>query len=210
MSRGRNRSSEALRQDICLSAVRLFARGGFAGTSIQAVADDVGISKQALMHHFPTKQSLREGAFEFLQNGAAELIPRLLTALTAGEERVDLVLEEVMTFFTEHVDWAKFILRDILDGESVGPDFGPVAQAWVALAADYIRRAQAEGTMKAGIDPEATISSLGMLVLSTFATLHLPPGPEIGVDCSQERWQQRRLREVMRIVRASLVEGVAE
>jgi AcrR family transcriptional regulator len=41
-------------------AAALFARRGFRGTSVQAVADAVGLSKAGLLHHFPSKDTLRE------------------------------------------------------------------------------------------------------------------------------------------------------
>jgi AcrR family transcriptional regulator len=40
------------------SAAALFARHGFAQTSVQSVADAVGLSKTGLLHHFPSKQAL--------------------------------------------------------------------------------------------------------------------------------------------------------
>jgi AcrR family transcriptional regulator len=39
-------------------AAGLFARGGFAKTSVQDVADAVGLSKAGLLHHFPSKDAL--------------------------------------------------------------------------------------------------------------------------------------------------------
>lgn len=40
-------------------AAALFARRGYEQTSVQAVADAVGLSKAGLLHHFPSKDSLR-------------------------------------------------------------------------------------------------------------------------------------------------------
>jgi AcrR family transcriptional regulator len=40
-------------------AAALFARRGFAKTSVQDVADAVGLSKAGLLHHFPSKDALR-------------------------------------------------------------------------------------------------------------------------------------------------------
>jgi AcrR family transcriptional regulator len=41
-------------------AAALFARRGFEQTSVQAIADAVGLSKAGLLHHFPSKDALRE------------------------------------------------------------------------------------------------------------------------------------------------------
>ena len=40
------------------AATRLFAERGFEGTSIAAVGEHAGISKQNLLYYFPTKQDL--------------------------------------------------------------------------------------------------------------------------------------------------------
>jgi AcrR family transcriptional regulator len=41
-------------------AAGLFARRGYAKTSLQDVADAVGLSKAGLLHHFPSKDALHE------------------------------------------------------------------------------------------------------------------------------------------------------
>ncbi|MCO4772442.1 MAG: TetR/AcrR family transcriptional regulator [Deltaproteobacteria bacterium] len=204
----RQRQAEALRRRISEEALALFAAQGFAGTSIQAVADAVGISKQALMHHFPSKQRLREAAFDRMQAHVAELVPQLLMALTGGDDRVDIVLDQVMGILAAERHWARFILRDLLDGAREAPDFGPSATAWVSLAADYIRRGQADGIIRPDVDPEAAIPSVGLLVVSTFATLDQRPSPQLLEASTRDDWQQRRLKELVRMVRAGLLADV--
>jgi TetR/AcrR family transcriptional regulator len=204
-SPNRPRAVESVKQRIRSEALVLFAKNGFAGTSIQAVADAVGISKQALMHHYPSKQLLREAAFDEMQAHVTELVPTLLVALTAGDDRVDVVLDEVIRVLEQESHWARFIVRDLIDVERSAPDFGPSATAWVRLAADYIRRGQADGTMRADIDPEAAIPSIGLLLVSTFATLDQPRSPHLPGDSERPDWRQRRLRELVRFVRAGLL-----
>src|SRR3712207_8122613 len=41
-------------------AAALFARRGFAKTSVQDIADAVGLSKTGLLHHYPSKDALHE------------------------------------------------------------------------------------------------------------------------------------------------------
>ena len=45
-------------------AAALFAQHGFAHTSVQSVADAVGLSKAGLLHHFPTKDALRAAVLD--------------------------------------------------------------------------------------------------------------------------------------------------
>ncbi|MFC0169244.1 TetR family transcriptional regulator C-terminal domain-containing protein [Pseudoduganella danionis] len=49
---------DKLEADIAAVAVRVFAECGYEGTSIAAVAEKAGLSKQNLMYYFPTKQAL--------------------------------------------------------------------------------------------------------------------------------------------------------
>lgn len=50
--------SQTTRQEFLDTAERLFAARGFYGTSIAAISDDLGLTKQALLHHFGSKEKL--------------------------------------------------------------------------------------------------------------------------------------------------------
>ncbi|MFG1689670.1 TetR/AcrR family transcriptional regulator [Nonomuraea sp. NPDC049269] len=45
-------------------AVRLFTRRSFAGTSLQMIADEMGITKAAVYHHFRTREELLTAVVE--------------------------------------------------------------------------------------------------------------------------------------------------
>jgi len=49
------------------AAVRLFAKHSFAGTSLQMIADEVGVTKSAVHHHFRTREELIIAVIEPLQ-----------------------------------------------------------------------------------------------------------------------------------------------
>ncbi|HNC99806.1 MAG TPA: helix-turn-helix domain-containing protein, partial [Myxococcota bacterium] len=52
MSGTRRQDTEQLRERIRSAAIQLFAAQGYLGTSLQEVADAVGISKQLLLYHY--------------------------------------------------------------------------------------------------------------------------------------------------------------
>ena len=58
MKRGSYGVGRARREQILEAATLHFARTGYYGTSLSAIARDIGISINGLMHHFPTKQHL--------------------------------------------------------------------------------------------------------------------------------------------------------
>jgi AcrR family transcriptional regulator len=49
---------EGTRERILHVALRLFAAHSFAGTSLQMIADELGITKAAVYHHFHTREDL--------------------------------------------------------------------------------------------------------------------------------------------------------
>ncbi len=50
--------------ELIAAATRLFAARGFYGVSIAAIAEELGITKQALLHHFGNKEKLYSAVLE--------------------------------------------------------------------------------------------------------------------------------------------------
>lgn len=74
-------TGRARRSEIIRIATRLFGEQGFNATTLLGVAQECGISRAGLSHHFPTKESLLEAVLEtrdqedldrFRRNGSRE------------------------------------------------------------------------------------------------------------------------------------------
>lgn len=57
-SRGDVIAGEGTRERLLDVALRLFAEHSFAGTSLQMIADELGVTKAAVYHHFHTREEL--------------------------------------------------------------------------------------------------------------------------------------------------------
>lgn len=77
----------------------LFARHGFANTSLQQIADAVGYTKAGLLHHFPNKESLYRAAVQSCRDQATALAGAV-EEVPLGAERDRAVVESLvdMTF----------------------------------------------------------------------------------------------------------------
>ena len=94
------------KERILESALSMFNRFGEPNVSINAVANDLGISPGNLYYHFPSKDSVTEA---LVQRHNAELTPLLNSAHQA--EDVETAWFFMHSLF-EHVWQARFIYRD--------------------------------------------------------------------------------------------------
>ncbi|MET9267829.1 TetR/AcrR family transcriptional regulator [Amycolatopsis sp. NPDC004079] len=71
--------SESTRSALVDSAVELFTKRGYAGTSLDEVAKRARVTKGALYHHFSGKQALFEAAFEQVESLVYDRLQKIMT-----------------------------------------------------------------------------------------------------------------------------------
>lgn len=193
-----------MRQQILVEATRLFAARGYDGTSLQDIAVAVGIRKPSLLYHFNSKAELHLGVLEELLIHWQDVLPRLLLAATSGLRRFDAITMELVTFFTDSPDRARLLLREALDRPvelraSIVDNVSP----WVQVVCDNIRVGQKQGMIHPDVDPEAYVTHVIALVISSVATFDTVGAVmHAGDDGQQQR--ARHVAELLRVARASL------
>src|SRR6516225_498979 len=78
------------------AAMRVFRRHGFCRSSIEEAAEEAGLTRQALYHHFPSKEALFRGAIERLYERA--LVAEAAAAKAAeeaGRDLADIIVAEI-------------------------------------------------------------------------------------------------------------------
>jgi AcrR family transcriptional regulator len=89
---------ERAREEIVLAAKRLFGTNGYQATSVQQIADAIGRSQSAVMHHFPTK---------------IDIFSAVLSAMVAENDRIRAsynapqanALDRLMNHFHANYRW---------------------------------------------------------------------------------------------------------
>lgn len=187
-----------VRTQILDVATRRFAAHGYGGTSLSAIADEVGIRKASLLYHFPSKDDLHRSVLEQVIDRWNQVLPHLLAA-AASAERFDALFSETVRFFAEDTDRARLVLRETLDRPDAMRQRLLVAVApWLEVIAGYVRRGQESGEVRADADPEAYLLHVVHLVVGGLAisdTLGTALQAD-GVD--------RLTRELERIAKVSL------
>jgi AcrR family transcriptional regulator len=186
------------------AATRLFAQQGFDGTSLQEIADAVGVSKPAVLHHFPSKEDLRRAVLDGILDHWRETLPRLLLAATASTDRFDAVFGELQTFFASDSDRARLLARELLDRPAEVRKMlrGPV-RPWLGAISGYIDNGKKSGRHFEDVDAEAYVVLCLLLVISSSAAASV--GRAAIDDGSNDSGSRERFdRELARIARASL------
>lgn len=135
---------------IIAAALDLFARKGVGGTSLQMIADEIGVTKAAVYHQYPTKDEIVLAAAE------AELA-RVETVIDAAEAEAspdvarEILVTGIVDLAVERGRKASTILHDPVIGEAfadhgtfhktmhrlrrllIGDDTGPEAAVRVAM-----------------------------------------------------------------------------
>jgi AcrR family transcriptional regulator len=198
-----SRSTETdVRAATIAAATRLFASHGFDGTALQDIADAVGVSKPAILHHFPSKEHVRQAVLDSILAHWNDLLPRLLVAATASGDRFDAVFGELHRFFASDPDRARLVVRETLDRPSEMRKVlrGPV-HAWHAAIARYVEAGRESGRHYADVDPESYVVLVMLLVITATASY---PVASAALDQGDSARFDRFDRELARIARASL------
>jgi len=190
-----------VRTKILEEATRLFAARGFEGTSVQAIAEAVGVRKPSLLYHFKSKEELRQAVLDQLLTRWNEVLPELLMA-AAEVDRFDGVLDAMADFFLEDPDRARLLVRETLDRpEDVRERLERYVRPWVDVALSQLSKAQRESHVWAKADLPAYVVHLVQLVVGSIAVMDTLVAllPEDAGD------RRERLRaEMRRMARAGL------
>ena len=79
--------SESTRSALVDSAVELFTKRGYAGTSLDEIAKRARVTKGALYHHFSGKQALFEAAFDQVESLVYDRLDKIMTGEGTPWER---------------------------------------------------------------------------------------------------------------------------
>jgi TetR/AcrR family transcriptional regulator len=175
------------RQRILTEAERLFARRGFAGTSLSSIATAAGLGNAGLIHHYPSKAALYRAVLDTI---AADLDARDAAALAAADDPVAQLRGLVDSLLSLHRDRPTalmIIAQEFLDRSGridtagVLPLAGVVRDTMRVIEAGQRDRSARDGdplAMTAALHGALLHGCLGRLVYQRTATDSINPRPE--------------------------------
>jgi AcrR family transcriptional regulator len=185
-------------------ATQLFAALGYDGTSLQAIAERVGVTKQTLLYHYPSKDALRRAVLDQVFAHFRERLPQMLEAVTGGHDRFEALTRELVQFFEGDPDRALLLVRELLDNPAnMRRVLGDNLRPWVMLVGQYVRQGQQSGLIHADVDPEAFVLNVVVSVLATVAVRPIAVHV-LGDEAAAPDGEARPIRELFRTHRAAL------
>jgi AcrR family transcriptional regulator len=165
-------ASPSTRSKIVETGESLFAKFGFAGVGMRAVADSVGVSKSALFHHFPTKRALWAAVLESSMLDFEARISAAADRGTSALEALRFSLEAVIDALAENPARAPLLLRSLFEVEDEEPADAAardVLQRVLAKVAAGLEAGIASGEIRPVSVPHTLQTLIGMTVFH-FAT----------------------------------------
>lgn len=143
---------ETVRGRLLRAAIELFARKGFAATTVREIVEQAGVTKPVLYYYFGNKEGL---FLEMMRGALAEFdatVAAVLELKGSAAERVTAFLDSVHALVLAHVD----VMR-VIDSFFYGPpqgaphfDFEAIHRRFRDTLVELVREGMAAGEFRPG------------------------------------------------------------
>ena len=200
--RGPQKRGERTRKRILEVAEALFAQHGYSGTSLDAIAEQVGMHPPGIWYYFPDKWALYEAVVGDVVGALERVTTAALTSARSPEQRLLAAATEWVDLLAARPTLASLLLR-----ESANPDPSTMprvipesGQRLQALVQDLIREIQPD------VNPDDVFyfqsATTGSTLFYATALQRLVSGPtEPALQHSMERHKHLLLKTIRALLK---------
>jgi AcrR family transcriptional regulator len=160
------------RDAILDAAERLFARQGFAATTVKQIGAESGVNGALLYYYFADKETLYREMLARALGGLSSEAQVQIGAGVAPDEALRRFVRFQVEYLTARPHVARLFAREMVDHEAAHAEAGIARLAAGAFArlCEIVQEGQATGLFRADVDPRfAAISTVAQVVYMIIA-----------------------------------------
>jgi AcrR family transcriptional regulator len=200
------RDAEATRRRILQAARAEFARHGLGGARIERIAKAADTNKRMLYYYFGNKEGLFLAALEAAYDDIRAAERKLNLGALAPLEAVERLARFTWDYFVAHPEFMMLLnsenlhkARHLKQSKQIHAMNSPL----IATVGKILKRGEAEGTVRAGVDAlqlYISIAALAYFYLSNASTLSVT----FGRDVLSKAEMKQRIEHIVELVTAGL------
>ena len=166
-------------------ARRLFSRQGYTATSVRQIAEETGIGKATIYHHFPDKQAIITALFERSRGRMDEVLAQMRTE-PEPRRRLRTAVEASLSFLAESTDILQIVRREVPGGRAqIQTTMASFFRSYLGVLAETLQQGQAQGIFR-DMDPMTGARVLLTMIQGTYAMAYITgqrlPQPEAAAE----------------------------
>jgi len=187
---------ESRREEILKAAQELFLRKGYANTSLDDIAREVGIKREGLYYYFPNRSQILIEIIKPLGLQLRDRVKEIQESDARPDEKMRRTVENHLMRFEHRFAESQITLRDdyFSENEDVLAEMRPIWDEYERLWVAIIEEGQDKGVFDATLD--ARIAHLGILGLCNWAARWYKPGKSMPVPELIEMYNKMVLRSL--------------
>jgi AcrR family transcriptional regulator len=198
----RTNDPDGVRRNIVEVATAEFARKGYGGARVDAIAARTRTSKRMIYYYFGSKEQLYLAVLEEAYSAIRRAEATLDLARLAPDAALRRLVGATFDYYIDHPEFVRLVMNEnIMDGAHMkrSKSLGRLNVTVIDALADIVARGQKAGLFRRNIDPlelHMSISALGIFHVAnraTFSTIFKR-------DMTSPRAQATRRAEVVDII----------
>ncbi|HWQ45900.1 MAG TPA: TetR/AcrR family transcriptional regulator [Longilinea sp.] len=172
-------------QKILNTAHDLFIKQGYTATSMRQIAEEAGIGKATIYHHFPDKQTI---VLELLKSTMTRMDEALQMVKAESEprRRIQVAVGVSLKYLLESADIMQIVRREVPGGrDQMNDKFLDFFHSYISLLSDAVHQGTEQGIFRS-VDPDETARTLMTMIQGTFSMAYLgggkPHSPQKTID----------------------------
>lgn len=162
------KKADRTRKQLLDAALRVISRKGYSSATVDEIVREAGVSKGVAYYHFKNKAAMASDILDHELILLAEEFAEVAAQAETSRDALSGMLELFASRLYDQREFARFFMTEIWrEGRVWSDDMREKTQALVDVIAGQFARGQAEGAVRAEIDPTFEAVAIIGMVLTT-------------------------------------------